>query len=197
MQPPGHRWFSTILVDFRRVPRTLTHWQEQSPSLHRKRRSSSSLDVRDREPSAETTAKMPGVLNKCRAGNLWAGLRPKQNLPVQPTCKVATHRGFIHLSPGAARMVRSVALTEVFMENLKFLTWPLPSEIPWQAMDLDSWQPQFAAGSLHGLSSTPWLQRFAKAFVMSKMLPMQACPRHVMVVLKGLLLFLGRLPLFL
>ena len=94
-----------------------------------------------------------------------------------PTCKAATQRDLIYLSPEAAALLRSVEVRDVFMEHallqvaiavpqrtLQYPSWPLPSEIPWTEVDFDSWHPAFCNPFEAGSSSTAWLQHFSRSY---------------------------------
>ncbi|CAE7600361.1 Pol [Symbiodinium necroappetens] len=70
----------------------------------------------------------------------------------QPTCKNATQRDFIWLSPEAASYCVQVQLFEVFQEHSTLIagfalpchavveqSWPLPAELPWADIDVGAW----------------------------------------------------------
>ena len=70
----------------------------------------------------------------------------------QPTCKGATERDLIWLSPLLASVCRSFHVEDVFTDHSSvcvhldlteavpsFFTWPRPREIPWDKVDLKSW----------------------------------------------------------
>ena len=74
------------------------------------------------------------------------------NHEVQPTCKGATERDYIFISPALQQFMTSFELFDTFMEHsslragfcfpstaITSLAWPLPSKIPWQELDLESW----------------------------------------------------------
>ena len=97
--------------------------------------------------------------------------------PVQPTCKNATHRDFIWLSPEAASYCVQVRVAEVFQEHSTVIagfslpchavvetTWPLPSELPWADIDVDAWH--LLAGHrpvAQSHDSDRWFSSFSKA----------------------------------
>ncbi|CAE6971394.1 Pol [Symbiodinium sp. CCMP2592] len=98
--------------------------------------------------------------------------------PPQPTCKNATQRDFIWLSPEAASYCVNVQVSEIFQEHSTLIagfslpchavvetTWPLPSELPWADIDVDAWH--LLAGHQpvpQTPDSTQWFSSFSKAF---------------------------------
>ena len=71
---------------------------------------------------------------------------------IRPTCKHATRRDYIWLSPEAAACCVQASVIEVFQEHstliagfslpghaVSEITWPLPSEIPWPEVHVDDW----------------------------------------------------------
>ena len=96
--------------------------------------------------------------------------------PVQPTCKGATVRDFIFVSPEAAAMLHEVSVGDIFSEHslvtatlampvtaLPRSVWPLPSEIPWQHVDLQRWHASAHAPVPPQADSTVWFRGFARA----------------------------------
>eukprot|EP00435_Cladocopium_sp_Y103_P062438 s865_g24.t1 len=78
--------------------------------------------------------------------------RVRWSQPISPTCKSTTERDLLWLSPMALSICQSVDVEEVFQDHasvsvqlqLDFLpttlrTWPRPSEIPWQKVDVEAW----------------------------------------------------------
>ena len=96
---------------------------------------------------------------------------------VQPTCKGRTVRDFVWLSPEAAAMCVGVSVVDTFAEHstvfarlrvpdssLTCLYWPLPGEIPWDQVDLDSLHSaQHQAVALQADSSA-WFADWSRAF---------------------------------
>ncbi|CAE7238032.1 aquIMA [Symbiodinium sp. KB8] len=92
------------------------------------------------------------------------------------TCKGATRRDFVFLSPEAAALCASVQVHDVFAEhstvvaNLRMTgasplqSWPLPAEIPWNSVDLQAWTHACTPISTDASSSTRWLRSFAQGF---------------------------------
>ena len=71
---------------------------------------------------------------------------------ITPTCKGATERDMLWLSPMASSLCQAVNIQEVFHDhasvsvqlNIEILrpsihTWPRPSEVPWPQVKLDEW----------------------------------------------------------
>ena len=95
------------------------------------------------------------------------------------TCKGATRRDFVFLSPEAAALCASVQVHDVFAEhstvvaNLRMTgaspmqSWPLPAEIPWSSVDLQAWTHACTPISTDASSSTRWLRSFAQGFEQS------------------------------
>ncbi|CAE7270136.1 aquIMA [Symbiodinium sp. CCMP2592] len=96
--------------------------------------------------------------------------------PLVPTCKGSTHRDFIFLSPEAAALCHDVRVIDVFAEHATVIagmrltgvhrpmSWPLPSEIPWQSVSVSAWQHACQPIPLQEPNSTRWLQSFARDF---------------------------------
>ena len=94
----------------------------------------------------------------------------------QPTCKHATQRDLVFLSPEAASLCREVYVEEVFQEHssvsvdLAFdseaptlLRWPMPSLIPWNHVARESWQASYVP-SPEAANPTQWLQQFGRHY---------------------------------
>jgi hypothetical protein len=75
------------------------------------------------------------------------------NQPILPTCKGATERDQIWMSPMAASLCAEVLVTDVFhdhasvaarlnIENAKpkILSWPRSTQIPWDEIQIADWQ---------------------------------------------------------
>ena len=97
--------------------------------------------------------------------------------PIVPTCKGATQRDLIYISPELAAMCSQVSTFQCFAEHdtvvasfvlpratLLQRTWPLPAQIPWDAVDSDNWHRQPFNPPEAGLSSTAWFLGFARNF---------------------------------
>ena len=92
--------------------------------------------------------------------------------PIQPTCKGATVRDYVWLSPEAAAMVQEVALEhETVVAYLAWnlvlepqWTWPLPGEIPWAQVDVPSWRAQARCPNPFHAEPTIWFRQFAANF---------------------------------
>ena len=102
-------------------------------------------------------------------------LRNWNQQPV-PTCKNATRRDFLWLSPEAASLCTSVTPVEVFQEHTTVLAsfflsslatvrtlWPLPAELPWQEVQLDDWHQHGVHQPVSAPTSDRWYARFATA----------------------------------
>ena len=93
--------------------------------------------------------------------------------PQRPTCKGATKRDFIFLSPEAIALVRRVRVLDHFAEHatvmvdldisLQPLTarcWHVPAAIPWDSVDLQAWHSSFIPQLDASGSSTDWYRSF-------------------------------------
>ena len=95
----------------------------------------------------------------------------------QPTCKNATQRDFVWLSPEAASYCVQVQLFEVFQEHSTLIagfalpchavvehTWPLPAELPWADIDVGAWHQLVGFQPAPFASDTTrWFSSFSKA----------------------------------
>ena len=96
--------------------------------------------------------------------------------PSVATCKGATRRDFVFLSPEAAALCTSVQVRDVFAEHSTVIAnlrvagasriqhWPLPAEVPWTSVDLPAWTQSCHPIPVDSSCSTRWLQAFAKGF---------------------------------
>ncbi|CAE7562454.1 unnamed protein product [Symbiodinium microadriaticum] len=112
-----------------------------------------------------------------------------QQVPT-PTCKGSTQRDFIFLSPEAAALCESVRVCEIFAEHAtviaglrltgvrRILAWPLPAEIPWQAVDVPAWHQACSEIQIDESCSTRWLHSFARGFEGSLQGFVTAVPGH-------------------
>ncbi|CAE7655752.1 unnamed protein product [Symbiodinium sp. CCMP2456] len=96
----------------------------------------------------------------------------------QPTCKHATRRDFVWLSPEAAAYCVQVQLIEVFQEHSTLIagfslpchavvetSWPLPAELPWADVDVDAWHLLAGHQPVAPVpDSTRWFSAFSHAF---------------------------------
>ncbi|CAE7325636.1 unnamed protein product [Symbiodinium sp. CCMP2456] len=107
---------------------------------------------------------------QCLAERLW-GVAP------QPTCKHATRRDFIWLSPEAAACCIKAQVLDVFQEHstliagfslpghsVSEITWPLPSEIPWASVNIDSWHELGSHAPVVAKDSSRWYSEFSQEF---------------------------------
>ena len=96
--------------------------------------------------------------------------------PVQHTCKHATCRDFIWLSPEAAALTTAVHVRDVFQEHATVIAvldvpdspvavheWPQPGEIPWGSVDVGAWHATGCHLPVEGSNSTSWFSRFSRA----------------------------------
>ena len=97
--------------------------------------------------------------------------------PVCPTCKNATHRDMLWVSPELAAMLQSVELQDIFQEHSTVIAsfsvpdcpqtlhvWQLPSEIPWPHVDEERLAQQATSVPLTGQSTTQWVKDFSSKF---------------------------------
>ncbi|CAE7399060.1 Pol [Symbiodinium necroappetens] len=97
--------------------------------------------------------------------------------PPQPTCKHATRRDFIWLSPEAASYCAQVRISEVFQDHSTLIagfvlpchavvehSWPLPAELPWADVDVGAWH-QLAGHQPVAPAPDPtrWFSSFSRA----------------------------------
>ena len=72
------------------------------------------------------------------------------------TCKHATRRDMVFMSPEAASFCQAVMVFDTFQEHSTvavdfsaaldapaMLRWPMPSEIPWTQVDVEEWQASY------------------------------------------------------
>ena len=96
---------------------------------------------------------------------------------IQMTCKSATRRDFVFLSPEAIALLREVQVSLDFPDHATVIaglqvspglshlhSWPLPSEIPWQFVQLDDWQAQPVPAPPDVTDSSSWLHAFSRGF---------------------------------
>ena len=96
------------------------------------------------------------------------------NQEPRATCKGATLRDFVFLSPEAAALCRQVEVRDVFAEHSTVIaelalvgvdtirSWPQPSEIPWSHVNIPQWQASCVPAPSPERCSTTWLQQFGK-----------------------------------
>ena len=95
----------------------------------------------------------------------------------RPTCKHATKRDFLYLSPEAATLCHGVSVWDCFAEHstvsatfavssvaCRAMVWPLPSDIPWQEVDVERWTLQEHACPPLEQDPTGWMHQFAVSF---------------------------------
>jgi len=98
------------------------------------------------------------------------------NRPPQPTCKHATRRDFIWLSPEAASLCTGASITDTFQEHATLLaefqlsqvatstsTWPLPAELPWSEVCIEAWHYNGHHAPVPPCASDLWYARFSKS----------------------------------
>jgi hypothetical protein len=94
-----------------------------------------------------------------------------------PTCKHATERDQIWLSPEAACLMRKIALDEHFADHktisiqlvvptkqTQILKWPRPTKIPWEKLDCKGWQPTCSTQAANYTDATTFLVDWANEF---------------------------------
>ena len=96
------------------------------------------------------------------------------------TCKFATKRDFVYLSPEAVAACVAVQVRQDYAEHSTVLAtlsldimaekvqrWPVPAEIPWSEIDVDAWHLEgshsLGSGFVHR-DSTAWMAHFADTF---------------------------------
>ena len=126
----------------------------------------------------------PGELPEMQ---LWAsyGWQEAQTLahtrwqtPIAPTCKGSTQRDQIWLSPRMAALCTEVKIHDIFVDHSSviasfhleevphtYLSWPRPSEIPWDSIAVDDWQSCLETPEVWcNQDATVFYQDFAKQF---------------------------------
>ena len=97
--------------------------------------------------------------------------------PPVPTCKHATRRDAVFLSPEAAALLESVQVFNCFADhatvvaNLRMsssvqaeLRWPMPGQIPWESVDVASWQSGWTVSAPSVSDPQAWWSQFAHGF---------------------------------
>ena len=110
-----------------------------------------------------------GWMEVQEAARCWWGREPTM------TCKGATQRDFIFLSPEALALLYEVRVQDDFAEHstviagLKFdlgvernQSWPLPATIPWGKIDIERWQMSASPDPRSFQNSTQWFRSFSK-----------------------------------
>ncbi|CAJ1381605.1 unnamed protein product [Effrenium voratum] len=95
----------------------------------------------------------------------------------QPTCKGATQRDLIFLSPEAAALTQRVRIKDVYMEHSSVIVdlwtkaqqqqirrWRQPAAIPWGSINIPGWHSASLAPVHEQETSTAWYQHFAYSF---------------------------------
>ena len=126
----------------------------------------------------------PGELPEMQ---LWAsyGWQEAQTLahtrwqtPIAPTCKGSTQRDQIWFSPRMAALCTEVKIHDIFVDHSSviasfhleevphtYLSWPRPSEIPWDSIAVDDWQSCLETPEVWcNQDATVFYQDFAKQF---------------------------------
>ena len=91
-----------------------------------------------------------------------------------PTCKAATYRDYVFLSPEAAACCSKVEVLHCFQEHatvvvglatrafeLSLQSWPLPGELPWSQVDVSAWHAAEQLAPLEGRDATDRYRSFA------------------------------------
>ena len=99
-------------------------------------------------------------------------------IPLEPTCKGATRRDFLWLSPEAVALCTGVTVENHFAEHAtlsvvltvpeqgrSIVTWPRPQELPWHEVDVEAWHlaDVHHATEAHA-NSTEWYAQFSRAW---------------------------------
>ena len=106
-------------------------------------------------------------LAKQRWGHTWT-----------PTCKGATERDFIWISPALQNFFSSFKIYDTFMEHstlqatfqlpmqqVPYWVWPLPSKIPWQTVKIEDWHSAAAQeSSTEETEATEMFRAFSDAW---------------------------------
>ena len=95
----------------------------------------------------------------------------------QPTCKGATQRDLIFLSPEAAALTQRVRIKDVYMEHSSVIVdlwtkaqqqqirrWRQPAAIPWGSINIPGWHSASLAPIHEQETPTEWYQHFAYSF---------------------------------
>ena len=95
--------------------------------------------------------------------------------PPVPTCKNATFRDFVFLSPEAAAICCKAEVRHCFMEHstvvagfaislgcTRSLVWPMPAELPWGQVEVDKWHRQATHAPVEADDPTVFLRQFGK-----------------------------------
>ena len=94
-----------------------------------------------------------------------------------PTCKHATERDQIWLSPEAAQLMRGISIQEHFADHATIAVqlaiptrpttirrWPRPAEIPWDQVTTMDWTPPCEVPLDTTMDPTKFLQQWAKSY---------------------------------
>ena len=94
----------------------------------------------------------------------------------KPTCKGATQRDLIYVSPELAALCTGVSVVDMFADHALVTAqfqapgarlcqaWVLPSHLPWDCIDVVSWHETSVSETPIGPSSTEWYRAFANNF---------------------------------
>ena len=96
---------------------------------------------------------------------------------IQATCKKATERDQIWLSPEAIQLLRNVTISDDFADHSTLMvslaipgqqsavaTWPRPQPLPWHDISTEDWQPDQVPEIDAAETSTDFFARFSNAF---------------------------------
>eukprot|EP00435_Cladocopium_sp_Y103_P012254 s2578_g3.t1 len=105
----------------------------------------------------------------------------KWNQTWQPTCKGATERDLIWMSPALTSLCTAVRVDDVFQDHSsvsvtialdeaphQILTWPRPREIDWDIVDVAAWHNSCASSTIaESDDATTYLKHFSQHFEQS------------------------------
>ena len=96
---------------------------------------------------------------------------------IQMTCKFATRRDFVFMSPEVIAHLRQVKVSYDFPDHATVIaglqlpqgfaalqSWPLLSEIPWADVDRNSWIEQSVPDPKANVDSSSWIREFSRNF---------------------------------
>ncbi|CAE7873848.1 ML5 [Symbiodinium sp. KB8] len=97
-------------------------------------------------------------------------------IPPKPTCKNATRRDYLWLSPEAVAFLSQVRVTDVFQEHATVIAgfslpgdsvpetiWPVPAELCWSEVDIDAWHRLGDHRPAPCSDPDKWFAHFSKA----------------------------------
>ena len=120
----------------------------------------------------------------------------KWQTPKIPTCKHATYRDFIFLSPEAAAFCVSAQVSYLFQEHATVSasfslpcsacvdqSWPLPGEVPWSQVEVEDWHLHGQHAPVDLCGPTDFYRKFSRAWESSlagfvRETPHKSLPSH-------------------